>query len=143
MHPLSSRAREPLASAGLLVIRLFTGLGIAAHGWDKVFGAYGVGGFAGFLGKAGVPLPGLSAWLSVGAELLGGLLVAAGFLTRPAAALLAFNMLVAAALGHWGAYFLPAGMEYALNLAAVYAGLALLGAGRFSVDAKVFAPKGE
>ena len=126
-----------LASAGLLLLRLFVGLGLAAHGWSKFFGEHGIKGFAGFLGSLGVPLPTLSAVLSAGTELGGGLLVAAGLFTRLAALPVVFNMLVAVIAVHRVSYFLtnnPPGMEYALNLAAVFGALALTGPGTFSLD---------
>lgn len=129
---------NPTTSAGLLVLRLFLGLSLMAHGLQKIL-VFSVSGFAGHLEKLGVPAPQLSAWLSTSAELAGGLLVAVGLFTRPAAALLAFNMAVAAFLAHTG-YFItntPPGREYALNLAAAFAALALTGAGRYSVDSRL------
>jgi putative oxidoreductase len=135
MNPFTT---DKAGSAGLLVLRLFLGLGLLAHGLQK-FLVFGVSGFAGFLEKLGTPAPQLSAWLSASTELAGGLLVAAGLLTRPAAALLAVNMGVAAVLAHSG-YFItntPPGREYALNLAAAFAALALTGAGRYSIDQRL------
>jgi len=122
-------------SAGLLVLRLFLGLGLAAHGAQKFF-VYGIPGFAGVLEKIGAPAPYASAWLSASTELVGGLLIAAGLFTRLAAIPLAINMTVAALLAHSG-YFItntPPGREYALNLAAAFVALALTGAGRYSID---------
>ncbi|HZE97601.1 MAG TPA: DoxX family protein [Planctomycetota bacterium] len=132
MNPLT---KDKATSAGLLVLRLFLGLGLMAHGWQKFF-VFGVSGFAGLLEKLGAPAPYASAWLSAGTELAGGLLIALGLLTRLAAIPLAFNMAVAAFLAHSG-YFItntPPGREYALNLGAAFVALALTGAGRFSID---------
>ncbi len=129
--------KSTAASAGLLALRLFVGLGMAAHGWGKLFGAHGIKGFAGFLGSLGIPAPTLAAALSAGTEFLGGLLVAAGLLTRWAALPLAFNMGVAVLAVHRASYFItntPPGMEYALNLGAVFLALALTGPGAFSLD---------
>ncbi|MFN3484989.1 MAG: DoxX family protein [Planctomycetota bacterium] len=131
----SPGVREALPSAGLLLVRLSVGLCLAAHGAQKFF-QFGISGFAGHLASMGFPAPGLLAFLSASAEFGGGLLVAAGLLTRPAALALTINMLVAAFAVHAkDGYFLPKGMEYALNLAAVFAALVLTGAGRFSLDA--------
>ena len=127
--------KDKATSTGLLILRLFLGLGLMAHGYQKFF-LFGVSGFAGFLEKLGAPAPLASAWLSASAELAGGFLVALGLLTRPAALLLAVNMAVAAFLAHSG-YFVtntPPGREYALNLAAAFLSLALTGAGQFSID---------
>ena len=131
-------ANEKAASAGLLILRMFLGLGLMAHGYQKFF-LFGISGFAGFLEKLGAPAPQLSAGLSASTELAGGLLVALGLFTRPAAAALAFNLFVASFLAHSG-YFItntPPGREYALNLAAAFVALALTGAGQFSLDRRL------
>ena len=132
MIKFSETAMERMASGGVLILRLALGGCIAAHGIQKL--SFGVGGFAAGLESMGFPLPGVMAWISTLVELVGGVLVAVGFLTRPAAGLLAVNMLVAAIAAHGSAYFLPAGMEYALNLAISFAAIALMGPGRFSID---------
>ncbi|MBV8879252.1 MAG: DoxX family protein [Planctomycetaceae bacterium] len=127
--------KDKATSAGLLILRLFLGLGLVAHGYQKFF-LFGISGFAGFLEKLGAPAPQASAWLSASTELAGGLLIALGLFTRLAAVPLAINMLVAAVLAHSG-YFItntPPGREYALNLAAAFVALALTGAGRYSID---------
>lgn len=132
MDPIT---KDRATSAGLLILRLFLGLGLAAHGYQKFF-QVGISGFAGFLEKLGAPMPVASAWLSAGTELAGGVLIALGLFTRLAAIPLAINMAVAAFLAHAG-YFItntPPGREYALNLAAAFVALALTGAGRFSID---------
>ncbi|HEV3029761.1 MAG TPA: DoxX family protein [Planctomycetota bacterium] len=132
---MSSLTKDKATSAGLLVLRLFLGLGLAAHGYQKVF-LFGINGFAGLLEKLGTPLPQASAWLSASTELAGGLLIALGLFTRPAAVSLAINMAVAAFLAHSG-YFItntPPGREYAVNLAAAFVALALTGAGQYSLD---------
>jgi len=132
MDPIT---KDKATSAGLLILRLFLGLGLVAHGYQKFF-IFGVSGFAGLLRQLGAPAPLASAWLSASTELVGGALIALGLFTRLAAIPLAVNMAVAAFLAHSG-YFItntPPGREYALNLAAAFAALALTGAGRFSID---------
>lgn len=136
------RPKDTPTSIGLLLIRVFIGLGLAAHGYTKFFGEHGIGGFAGFLASMNVPSPNVMAYVSAGTELVGGLLVAVGFLTRPAAALLAINMFVAAFTAHRTSYFItntPPGMEYALNLAIVFTALVFTGGGRFALDRSIFA----
>ena len=70
-------------------------------------------------------------------EVTGGLLLAAGFLTPLAAALVASAMLVAAFTDHAGKGFwvYNGGKEYVLTVAVVVIGLAFNGAGAWSVDA--------
>ena len=79
---------QPLA---LLVMRLALGAIMTVHGYQKVFG--GLHRFVGWTGSMGIP-----AWLAYVAaftELLGGLLILAGFFTRIAACLLFFDLAVA------------------------------------------------
>ncbi len=136
------RRRDTMTSVALLLLRLFVGFGLAAHGFTKFFGEYGISGFAGFLKSMGVPAPQTMAYVSAGTELVGGVLVGIGLLTRLAAAPLAFNMFVAVLTAHRGSYFItntPPGMEYALNLGVVFLALVLTGPGKYSVDQRLFA----
>ena len=131
---MDAHQRKTLTYIGLLLIRVFLGLGLAAHGYDKYFGEHGIAGFAQFLGGLGVPSPQIAAYVSATTELVGGVLVALGLFARPIALIVAINMFVAAFTAHRGAYFLPNGMEYALNLAIVFLALAFTGPGRISLD---------
>ncbi len=129
-----------LGDIGLLVMRVTLGLYIAvAHGWGKIYGSGGIGPsdqFIGHVGGMGFPAPTLFAWCAALTEFVGGILVAAGLLTRPAALALAFNMGVAAFVRHgkdpW--YGDPPSKEFALLYFAPFLALALTGAGRFSID---------
>lgn len=129
-----------LGDLGLAVLRLTTGLLIAfGHGYSKLFegGHFGPsGGFIEGVGKLGFPAPTAFAWASALTEFLGGLLIAAGLLTRPAALALAINMFVAAFLQHaknpW--YGPMPSKEMALLFLAPSILLLLTGAGRISAD---------
>lgn len=132
---------SPTTSFGLLLIRVFLGLGLTAHGYSNFVGEKGISGFAGFLTTLNVPYPETAAYVSAGTELIGGVLLAFGFLTRFMALALAFNMFVAAATAHRTSYFItnsPPGMEYALNLGVVFFALVFTGPGRFSIDHGLF-----
>src|SRR5918999_954584 len=77
-----------LADGAWLLLRLVVGLNLVPHGMQKAFGAFGGPGMEGFaagLAKGGFPAPTLFAWLVMLTELVGGVLIAIGFLTRPAA----------------------------------------------------------
>jgi putative oxidoreductase len=76
-----------------LLLRIGVGLTFFFAGLDKVLG--GTAGLAGFFGSLGVPLPQLMAPFISYLELLGGLALLLGLLTRPIALLLAADMLVA------------------------------------------------
>jgi putative oxidoreductase len=126
-------------SAGVLALRIFVGIIFAAHGAQKLFGWFGGGGLDGtgqFFGSVGLNPGYLMALLAGLAEFFGGLALVVGLLVRPAAAALAFAMLVAIFSVHWTKGFFAAGggYEYALALFAASLSLLLSGAGRFSVD---------
>ncbi len=122
-----------------LVLRLPVGVIFAAHGAQKLFGwfgGYGLEGTGQFMSSQGLEPGFLMALLAGSAEFFGGLALIAGLLVRPAAALLAFTMLVAAIVVHGAAGLFAAngGFEFPLALLAVSIALVFLGGGRFSLD---------
>ncbi|WP_171644715.1 DoxX family protein [Paenibacillus phytorum] len=125
---------------GLLIIRLVIGLSFAAHGSQKVFGwfgGYGPKGTGGFFDSIGIKPGVLMAVLAGLAEIAGGLLFAAGLWTPLGAALIVLIMLgaiikVHAKNGYW---VTSNGYEYNLTLIAIAVGVALIGAGEYSLDA--------
>ncbi len=128
----TSTSRLDLA---LLIIRVIVGIVFAVHGGQKLF-VFGFGGVIGFFAKIGIPLPVVAGPIVTLVELLGGLALIAGIFTRPAAILIACDMLGAILFVHLkNGFFLPTGFEYALSMLAVAIGLALAGAGGYSADA--------
>src|SRR5688572_9683107 len=123
--------------AGLLLVRVGLAGPMVYHGSQKLFGwfgGYGIEGTAGWMASQGIPLPVLSTALAGGAEFFGGLALLAGLFARPAAAALAFTMLVAAWTHRTGGYSAATGgLEYPLTLALVLAGVALAGPGRWTL----------
>jgi putative oxidoreductase len=112
------------------IFRIVAGALFLEHGLQKLFG------FFGGINGSTVPLVSLLGMAGV-LELGGGLLVIAGFLTRPVAAVLVLEMLSAFVIAH-----LPQGIwpiqnmgEVALLYASVFLFLAGNGAGPLSVDA--------
>lgn len=127
---------------GLTIARICLGLGMAiGHGFSKVFPDGGFGPSEQFINgvaKLDFPAPTVFAWLAALTEFLGGLLLAAGLLTRPAAFFLAGNMFVAAFLAHANDPFWAAGganKEFALLYCVPFVMFIFTGGGRFAVDA--------
>jgi putative oxidoreductase len=119
-----------ISQVGLLIIRAGVGLIMAfSHGLGKF---KIMDGFAGSVGKLGFPMPTFFAWAAALSEFLGGLLLALGLLTRPAAAVLLVTMLVAAFGQHARDPFQV--KEMALLYATIALGFLLIGSGRFGID---------
>lgn len=122
-----------------LVLRVPLGIIFAAHGAQKLFGwfgGYGLEGTGQWMASIGLQ-PGYLMALGAGsAEFFGGIALIIGLLTRPAAAVLAFTMVVAIFAVHFenGLFMSNNGYEFGLALLAGSVALALSGAGRFSVD---------
>ena len=128
-----------------LPVRLALGLIFIGHGAQKVFGAWGGPGWAKFT-AAGAPFGFMRpAWLWLAmaaiAELVGGVLVLLGLLTRVGAFFLAITMLVAMVGYHWGSFFMPRGIEYTVALLGMSLALLIAGGGRLSVDEVLQTPR--
>ena len=123
-----------LQSWGVAVLRGVVGLVFVAHGLQKAF-ITGLAAVAGSMNQFGLPWPMAAAFVATAFEVVGGLALIGGFLTRWAAIPLGIEMLVAAALVHRPAgFFLPNGYEFALTLLAACAALTLLGSGACALD---------
>jgi putative oxidoreductase len=132
--------RRYVASTGLapLLLRLVLGIFILLHGVAKLMA--GPGYMISLVSKAG--LPSFVAYGVYLGEVVAPLLLIAGLCTRAAAAVVAVNMLFAFALVHTGDLFnLSKTGGWALELQGLYfvtaLAVALLGAGRYSLDAVI------
>ena len=133
---------DALAPLAWPLVRFTAGLFLMPHGAQKLFGWFGGGGLEGTAGwfaeigfEPAMPLAAL-----VGAtEFFGGLLVAIGLLTRPAAAA-AFISLATAVFGYHmanGFFVFNGGYEYAMLWGFLMLAIVFRGGGRLSVDARL------
>jgi putative oxidoreductase len=125
---------------GLLLLRLAVGLTLAAHGAQKLlgwFGGYGLDGTGKFFEGIGFHPGRRHAFMAGLVEGGGGLLLALGFLTPVAAALVLSVMFVATMSVHVKQGFFASSGGYEYNLILGVAGLtaAFTGPGALSVDA--------
>jgi putative oxidoreductase len=130
-------------SLSSLPLRLIAGIIFTAHGAQKLFawfGGYGLDGTGQWMESIGLTPGYLMALLSGGAEFIGGLLLIAGFLTRPASFVLAITMIVAIFSVHIknGLFMSNNGFEFGLTLLALTLALFIQGGGKYSVDNAVF-----
>ena len=138
------------ASWSTLVVRVVLGVIFFAHGAQKVlgwFGGYGLKGTVGYLTSIGLALP--VAYLVCFFELLGGIGLILGLLTRVAALAVIVVMIGAIAKVHWQHGFFVnwsltpgKGHGYEANLAFLAMAVACLiaGGGALSLDRLLLGP---
>jgi putative oxidoreductase len=119
-------------------VRMVSGALLAPHGAQKLFGWWGgnIQNTGASFAKMGLE-PGLPLAYLVGCwELFGGILIAIGFLTRPAALGAAFLLAVATIMVHLpiGFFWTGRGIEYPLMWTVLMLAIAARGAGALSVD---------
>ncbi len=129
-------------SYGILLLRLFLGITLVAHGSQKLVGAFGGLGPRGaglYLAELGYRAPLLMALAAGILEVGSGLLFAAGLLTPLAALTMAVLMLNAIGADLWrnGFWVRNGGCEYALLIWVTVVAIAATGPGRFSLDASI------
>jgi putative oxidoreductase len=138
------RVLSTRAGFAALALRVPLGIIFVAHGAQKLFGwfgGYGLEGTGQWMASIGLHPGYLMALLAGSAEFVGGIALVLGLLVRPAAAALAFSMLVAIVtvhIGH-GLFVGNNGYEYALAMFAASVSLLVSGAGRVSADAALAA----
>ncbi len=125
---------------GLLILRVVVGLIFAAHGAQKAFGWWNGPGYSGWHGamdRMGLRPAPLWAFISMVAELGGGIALALGFLTPFAAAALVAQGVVIILRAHWAAGFWNAnhGFEFPLSLLGGTTAILFAGPGAWALDA--------
>jgi putative oxidoreductase len=116
---------------GLLLLRVATGLGMATHGYAKIFGGF-MDKFTAGVAEMGFPAPAFFAWAAALSEFVGAICLALGLGTRVAAFFIAVTMVVAAFVRGAGKAF--ADRELALLYLVLCATFLVVGGGRFAVE---------
>jgi putative oxidoreductase len=137
-HEGTMSGNRPPVDVSLLLVRVIVGIIFAAHGAQKLFGAFGGPGLAGTVEKMG-PL----GYLVTVGEFFGGLGLVVGFLCRFSAASLIVIMLGAIGMVHGknGFFQSDGGFEYNLALIGLLAPVLIAGPGRFAVGQFLPLPK--
>jgi putative oxidoreductase len=132
IRPLGA-AYQMLEPLTLPFLRVVTGLWLVPHGWGKLMG--GMGGTAEFLASVGFTPGWFWAWAIALTEVVGGLLLAAGLFTRPAAfAILVFMLNAVSFHAAKGFLWSNGGWEYPAMWAALALVFVIRGGGFLSVD---------
>lgn len=124
------------ADMAIALLRVSTGLVVAAHGAAKVWLGGRIAGTAQWFESIGMRPGWLHARMAAGTEIVAGLLLAVGLLTPFASTAIVALMVVAAWTVHRknGFFIVAEGWEYNLVLAVAAITVGISGAGRASVD---------
>lgn len=135
---LSNASDRNSVDVSLLVVRVIVGVIFAAHGAQKLFGAFGGPGL-----EATVKMMGGMAYPVAIGEFFGGLGLIVGFLCRFSAASLIVIMCGAIGMVHGknGFFLQQGGFEYNLALIGLLAPLLIAGPGRFAIGRFLPLPK--
>jgi putative oxidoreductase len=127
---------DALRSTTFTIFRVVVGFTFSLHGMQKLFGFFGGLGGNG----ATVHFPNLL-WFAGVIELFGGLLILAGFMTRPVALILCGEMAVGYFIAHFPHGFWPIrnGGELAVLYCFAFLYLFGTGAGDWSLDGLISA----
>ena len=126
----------------LFILQLGVGLTFAAHGAQKVFGWWngpGLAGWEGAMERMGYRPARLFAVVSALIELVGGVLLAVGFMTPIVAAVLVAQTVVIIGQVHWanGFFSTRSGFEFPMILGIGAAAIGLAAPTPVSVDALI------
>ena len=128
---------EGLADWAYPLLRVTAGLMLLPHVWPK-FVSFGAAGVAGSLARRGIEPALPFAYLIMFVELVGGICIAIGFLTRPFALLCLIEMIVIAVKAHlpngWSFTVQGGGGEFPVMWAILFLIILIRGGGHYSVD---------
>ncbi|MCY0093907.1 DoxX family protein [Hoeflea ulvae] len=119
----------------LLIARILLSIMFIMAGFGKL-GA--IEGTTGYIASLGLPLPGITVWLTIALEILGGIAILVGFFTRYTAWALAAFCVVTGFLAHYQPADQMQMIIFMKNIAVAggFLALSVSGAGGWSVDAR-------
>lgn len=126
---------ERFSSVGMLFLRVLTGAFLIYGVIDNVVSGERMDEFSTFLAANRFPAPALMAPLSVYVQLVCGVALVLGFLTRWTGIVVAVHFVVAVVMVHWSQDF--RGWWPAIVLVGIGVQFALTGAGNLSLDALI------
>lgn len=130
-----------MPNLAILILRLCLAVVFIGHGLQAAggfFGGAGIVGFSRMLIGLGFKNPLVWAYIAAYTQLIAGLLLIFGLLTRFAAFSLFIFMLVAVIKVHISkGFFLPEGFEYNFVLSCICIALMLTGSGKFGITPKL------
>ncbi|MBD1559450.1 DoxX family protein [Vibrio sp. S9_S30] len=139
MKTILKKITDSNAGFATLALRIPIGIILIAHGAQKLFGwfgGYGLEGTGQWMASIGLAPGVLMAFLAGSAEFFGGLFLVLGLLTRPAALVTAFTMVIAIFSVHFenGLFLSNNGYEFGLALLAASVSLTISGSGKLALD---------
>ncbi|MHC6529910.1 DoxX family protein [Vibrio proteolyticus] len=139
MKALLKKISASQAGYSPLALRVPISIILMAHGSQKLFGwfgGYGLEGTGQWMTSIGLEPGVLMAFMAGSAEFFGGLFLLLGLLTRPAAVVTAFTLIVAIFSVHIdnGLFMSNNGYEFGLALLAATVSLAISGSGKLALD---------
>jgi putative oxidoreductase len=128
-------SNESLLSLGLLFLRCLIGILLFIAGAGKLFGLFGGYGMEATIeGFSKIGIPVVLTYMSTYTELLGGILLTIGLLTRPVAFAVMINMLVATIVTLPSGFMGPTGAQTPFMFLVIDIVILLAGPMKFSVD---------
>jgi putative oxidoreductase len=120
------------AEFGPFFVRLIIGFHLFYGNWGRIAYAKDFVDFQAYLARHHFPFPHANVYISAGAQVICGILFIAGLFTRPAAAVMVFNFVVALWMIHWGQPYPRQAMALIMLCSSLF--LLLHGPGRLALD---------
>ena len=125
--------KEPyFAEFGPIFVRFLVGFHLFYGNWGRLVQPAAYNDFHALLVRNYFPMPTVAAYVSAGAQVLCGILFMLGLFTRPAAAIMVINFVVALTMVHWGQVYPRQFLALMMLCTSIF--LLLHGPGRAALD---------